>query len=158
MVLCCWFAGCGDDDDDDGGDADDDADGPPDPKCQENSPPELLAVTVVVNGEPVDLPVTIQSSDTLEFRIEYADAECNLEGGDAGLVNPGEPPSFEFIGPAGLPGIGCSSEAVGAPYTLTADPAQFLYLFGIVKELAIADYCGEGSQRIALDITTAPPE
>jgi hypothetical protein len=145
-VAAYVVLGCGDGDDDGAmertGDDDD--------TCLDDQPPELLSVEVVVNGETVQTPVTIQQSDQLELSIEYNDVDCNLDGGGPILFLENEN-AVEGLPDAGFADVGCSSEERGAPFLFPVNPFHF---GGTPHDISllIADACGLQSNMILLEI------
>ena len=140
LLLLLAFAACdgsNDDDDaqdDDDSDSDDDSDAQPYEGCEENTAPEFISITIIVNGLPVEQPVTLDTNDTLAFSIEYFDAECNFQMDDRrGSIEflPSEADAYAHGNAADalrayyyLDGIGCSSEEDG-PFVINADPNDF---------------------------------
>ena len=140
LLLLFVFAACDSSDpstssgqaDDD--DSDDDSDGQPYEGCEENTAPELLSITVIVNGLPVEQPVTLDTNDTLAFSIEYYDEECNFQMEDRrGMIRflASDADVYAYGDAAKvldnsyyLDGIGCSSEEDG-PFVINVDPNDF---------------------------------
>lgn len=159
-----WFLfACTDSDDDDDAVADrgvpvDDSEFD-DAACEGNSAPELLGVTAVVNGNPVEMPATIQSTDALELWLEYADADCNLEGGGASFIvysedddaSGGQSDLWSFDD------IGCSSAEEGGPFVLPTDVATVEGMGNDPFQLIIADACGAQSNGVTLQFTVVDP-
>ncbi|HPM77152.1 MAG TPA: hypothetical protein PK961_08680 [bacterium] len=165
--LSFWLA-CGDDDDDDNddndnpdddadddvddGDDDDMSDGDDDeidPDCIGNTAPDLLGVSFFVNGEAATAPLNLLTTDVLEFAIEYADAECNLNGGGAYVQAMGEG-VVEETG-WGFDDLGCSSEVAG-PHRFYVSPFYFRSADEGPFYLGIVDKCGGESLTLPLDI------
>jgi len=166
-----------DDDQSDDDDASDDDYDPDDdyPECDPplNTPPELLAVDLIVNGEVVVQPYTATTDDTLALSIKYFDAECNIED-IPGLPGLHKGMFFVFIDTRDeeniseeaydqlpdhrwyLPGIGCSSVESG-PYVIDLDPQEWVvdesdvrqYPFGTL----LRDGCDAGCEDVFLDFT-----
>jgi len=161
MVMTITLWGCakdnsndGDDDDNDnygnGGDYDDwDS-----PECENDHAPELLSVQAIVNGVAREWPVTIQEGDALEIAIEYADVDCNLEGGGWGIIAEGSQSIWSDGDWFFDEEIGCSSEEEGKPYNLPIGTGYFVYPEDGPFLLEIGDSCGETSNRLPLEITT----
>ncbi len=140
LLLLFVFAACDSSDpstssgqaDDD--DSDDDSDAQPYEGCEENTDPEFLSITIIVNGLPVEQPVTLDTNDTLAFSIEYFDAECNFQMDDRrGCISflASDADVYAYGDAAKvldnyyyLDGIGCSSQEDG-PFVVNADPNDF---------------------------------
>jgi hypothetical protein len=126
------------------------------PGCNTNRAPEILGVTVVVNGEPVATPVAIAATDALQLWMEYRDADCNLDGGTVLLNNQVDHTVYSPLGPDDrLEGMACSSAEAGAPFKFDVDPAFFRDLGGATVVLNLFDDCEAGSESWPLEITTA---
>jgi len=120
--------------DDDDSDSDDDSDAQPYEGCEENTAPEFISITIIVNGLPVEQPVTLDTNDTLAFSIEYFDAECNFQMDDRrGCISflASDADVYAYGDAAKvldnyyyLDGIGCSSQEDG-PFVVNADPNDF---------------------------------
>ena len=138
LLLLLAFAACDSSSDDDSSTdddaADDDSDGQPYEGCEENTAPEFISITIIVNGLPVEQPVTLDTNDTLAFSLEYFDAECNFQmedrrgsigflASDADAYAHGD--AAEVLNNYyHLDGIGCSSEEDG-PFVINVDPNDF---------------------------------
>jgi hypothetical protein len=165
LVVSCQNDQAEDDDetDDDSSDddsSDDDAvngDDEPKPGCERNQPVELLGVTAILNGVPADMPFTVSTQDQLALSFEYADADCNLEGGHIHLgLNEGEKDNLDIElimsmrKDYPLEDIGCSSEQSG-PYLIPIDPTFWLLPDGLERDLPLTGYfddvCDAGAQN-----------
>jgi len=166
--LSFWLA-CGDDDDDDNDnddqvddDADDavddddddmsdgaDDDDEMDPACIDNTAPQILGVNYYVNGEAATAPLDILTTDILELEFEYADAECNLDGGGAQLffVNEMASPNSYWK----FKNMGCSSEEAN-PFRFFVSTLYFVLPEIVPVFLAIYDYCDADSGLTPLEI------
>jgi len=176
LLLLLAFAACdgsNDDDDaqdDDDSDSDDDSDGQPYEGCEENTAPEFISITVIVNGLPVEQPVTLDTNDTLAFSLEYFDAECNFQMDDrrgsiqfraseADKTAYGD--AADVLGGAyHLDGIGCSSEEDG-PFVINVDPNDFAVPedFNRLEPLRVflVDGClANNSNSLYVDFTVHP--
>ena len=134
FVFAAWLISCqsGDDDDEDtySGD-DDDSTWDPDPECDPTIRPQLLGLSLRVNGVLVEMPADVKVTDELIVEMEYADEDCNLEGGRVLItIDPEEPSLFSLdeliryyydIGSD----VGCSSEESG-PYPIALDPNDYI--------------------------------
>jgi hypothetical protein len=135
---------------DSGGSGDDSGD---DDSCIGDNEPELLSVTVIVNGVSVETPATIQPTDQLELAIEYNDADCNLDGGSAALYSPNEDTLID-LPDISFEGLGCSSAEAGGPFVFSLNA---MYFGGATAPygLEVFDACGLASNAITLEITSA---
>jgi len=141
-----------DDDSDDPSDDDNDTypssdDTDDNPECDSNHAPELLGLAIRINGEPVDMPATVYTTDKLELVFEYNDTDCNLDGGNIEFETSegiSTDPSFN------LDGIGCSSSEDGEPYVKEIDPGLQLFTYSIYFYLS--DVCEGESNQLPLDI------
>jgi hypothetical protein len=128
-----------------------------DEACLGNQAPELLSLAVLVNGEPAEMPLQITLADELDFRFEYADADCNLDGGVAAISwQAVSDPGMEGGGPTwDLIGVGCSSDEAGGPFLISSHPGDFTeQVDGFVLGFELHDDCGGTSNRIELQIET----
>ena len=136
LVCVCVAAGClyaeGVGSGEPSGGADDDTSG-----CEDNQPPQLLGLYYFLKeGESwvqLEMPVSIAPSDFDKFyiRLEYADEDCNLEGGKFWLKFEGG--NWQEV--EELPDdIGCSTEQTGYLYPLKLKDA--------VGELTSGNYSG----------------
>jgi hypothetical protein len=122
-------------------------------------PPELLAVTILVDGEAKAMPVVVSESADLRFAIEFAYPDCKLTGGHVFIVTDG---AAVCVGSGGLPvnGVGpeipgeCSTAAVGEPYVLRIDPSFFVKGAAATYGLEISNSCATHSNRLPLEIST----
>jgi len=151
-LTCQTESADADDDSDDSSDDDNDTynssdDTDDNPECDGNHAPELLSLAIRINGEPVDMPATVYTTDKLEFIFEYNDVDCNLNGGyiifetSWGILS-----NSTLI----LDDIGCSSSADGQPYLKEMDPDILLYMSSIY--MFLRDICEEDSNQLPLDI------
>ena len=139
-----------DDDDNDSGD-DDDSNETPDPECDDTHLSQLLGISLKVNGNYVEMPAQVKTTDELILEMEYADEDCNLEGGRI-RISPDQldPQLFALdeylhhtykIGPE----IGCSSDKEGKPYSLELDPNEYLLPENLERtlpmDLRLSDRC-----------------
>jgi len=133
-------------DDDIDDDIDDDVD------CDQNHPPELLAVHYFLGSEELPLPVEITPEESSSFGIyfEYADVDCNLPGGHF----------YNNINDEGWSDFGVLPEELGCS---TAD-SGLLYGFGFSEGLDVGAYtgqtrwtdvCGEESNTLGWEFTVA---
>jgi len=147
-----------DDDDNDDNDTSDPSDDTSDydddgsNECANNTPPELLSVQAIVNGEARDLPTEVHLEDELKLAFEYQDVDCNLEGGAANIIQEGEgsilsDPDWGFME------IGCSSLEEGEPYIIPCAPSLFANPEWKPLKLVINDSCHAESNTIILDIS-----
>jgi len=162
FVMTLWLSialnGCdnnnssGDDEDNSSDDDDDNDDYTSDDtddnsECDSNHAPELLSLAIRINGEPVEMPATVYTTDKMELIFEYEDIDCNLDGGNIKFHT-----SWGTLtdGSFGLDGIGCSSSEEGEPFIKAIDPDLLSYLDSIY--LFIMDICEEDSNELLLDI------
>jgi hypothetical protein len=124
-------------------------------------PPELISVTIRVNGTEVMQPITAQATDEMTFAIEYEFPNDQLCGGHIFIVKNEEPLCLDKTDgtisdepfPIGLPSI-CSTEAYGQPITFPVDPSIFLNGEGAPYYLEISNACATHSNRLPLEIVT----
>ncbi|NLH50466.1 MAG: hypothetical protein GX444_17965 [Myxococcales bacterium] len=116
--------------------------------CSANTAPELIAFTVLVGGETIELPGTVGMDDEVVVRIEYADNECNLDGGTYYLV---ADDGIHYDVQSTILGIGCSSEADG-PFDLIFRGKFFDPSYGQPFFLGIQDDCGDTSNELPIPL------
>ena len=154
FFLTAWLLSCqsGDDDDDDtdSGD-DDDSNTTADPECDDTHLSQLLGISLKVNGSYVEMPAEVKTSDELTIEMEYADEDCNLEGGHIRISPAPWDPQFhaldEYLYHTYDIGseIGCSSEKEGKPYSLELDPSGYIIPEDLQRtfpmDLRLSDRC-----------------
>lgn len=104
----------------------------------------------MVNGIAVEMPATVNLSDSLTVAIEYEDPDCNLIGGRI-VIHPNYYETYrdemqEIIqGVYILDEIGCSSIEEGEPFILQLDPNNYYFPPPITRsypfEMNMSDIC-----------------
>ena len=170
-----FFVACGFNDKSDGDDSDDQVedddndddivDDDNEPGCENSRRPELLGITLRVNGETVEMGVTVTLDDTLAVALEYADPGCDLGGGRINTRADEREPFLIEINNNILwhylisDDIGCSSADEGAPYLHQLDPNDYLLPDWVTREypihFALYDKCDNVSDPnfLPLDFT-----
>lgn len=143
-------------DDDTEGDNDDDLlddDDSADPECAGNTPPDLLSLRYRVNGQYAEPPVSLTTQDNLEFEIEYADVDCNLNGGTV-AINMSAPDGSETIVLEKIAAADCSSEAAGEPLRFFVDPTELHYILAEADQAVVVlnDACFDESDSVPLNL------
>lgn len=151
IVTACSFDDSDDNKDKEEDNGDNGSDNYDDDECAGNSPPELLSVAAIVNGQQEDWPVVVGDADQLELAFEYKDMDCNLEGGALDLIAEGIESCYSS-NDWNLVDIGCSSAQIGEPYKLPFLPGYFEPDDAPFK-IEIFDACGAYSNALIVEIS-----
>ncbi|NLH49349.1 MAG: hypothetical protein GX444_12230 [Myxococcales bacterium] len=122
--------------------------------------PHLNGVSILIDGSPVNQPVSIGLEANLTFAIEFAYPGNQLCGGHIFIVKNGESYCLDKTEgtitdesfPMGIPSM-CYTEK-GEPLIFKVDPSIFLNGEGAPYFLEISNDCATHSNRLLLDIVT----